>query len=452
MSGKREINKKIKAKEDIKDIRESIKTEIIDSFEDTDTKRNYSELKKQINLIKYLYGIQEAINTLRYLRTSLKLNKPSLAIYDHTFHLIGGGQKYGLTIADALKDIFDITIIANKTITHENILNWYNLQLSNCKIKIIPIPLFEEMKSTHLDPNRISKRMENPFHIISKESGNYDIFVNNSMNEMVLPLSNISVIICHFPERRPVSYFYSDKYTYTVFNSKYTAEWIEKRWKYKPHKHIYPPVDMKPLNNNIKKENIILSVARFEESGSKKQLEMIKAFKKLRNLYPEKLKNWRLILVGGSPESNPYLDRILSLLDKKDHSNIQIHTNISEKKLKNFYEKSKVFWHLCGLNQIDPALVEHFGMTIVEAMQNKLVPMVFNGGGQKEIVIHKESGYLINTISELIQYTFHLIDNKQEYLKMSENAFIRSELFGRDGFEQTVIDFFSKISDDYYFN
>ncbi len=66
-----------------------------------------------------------------------------------------------------------------------------------------------------------------PFHRLSRESGGYDVFVNNSMNEMVFPLAPVSVFICHFPERRPRTYFYADRYTRVVCNSRFTAAWIE---------------------------------------------------------------------------------------------------------------------------------------------------------------------------------------------------------------------------------
>ncbi len=430
-------------------IKKTLKKDLLTINQKTEEKIQSAHFKEQINIIKTNYGIQEAFNTVKYLQVALNLRKPELAIYDHTFHLIGGGQKYGLTIANALKNIFNITIISNKKITHEDIRTWYNLDLSDCIIKIIPIPFFEDMNLTHLDPNHINKNIENPFHIISKESGNYDFFINNSMNEMVYPLANKSIMICHFPERRPVSYFYSERYTYTVYNSKYTASWIKKRWKYTPHKHIYPPVDMQLSKEKIEKENIILSVARFEESGSKKQIEMIRTFININKSYPDKLKDWKLILVGGSPKTNKYLDQISNLLSEYNEYNIEIKINISGDKLKSLYKKSKIFWHLCGLNQTDPSLIEHFGMTIVEAMQNNIVPIVFDGGGQKEIVNHNECGYRVNSTKELMKHTINLIQNPNLITELSQNALLKSKQFSREIFETNIKKFFSDILKDY---
>ena len=410
--------------------------------------KELTEFKKEIYKIAEKSGIQMAFNAILRTDAALKIRKPSIAIYDHTFHIIGGGQKYGLTIANALQKDFDITLISNREISIQNILKWYDLDLSNCKIKIIKIPFFEKSLS-HIDPGMISKRVENPFHIISKEAGNYDIFINNSMNEMVYPLSNISMIICHFPERRPTSYFYADKYSYVIFNSKYTAEWIKKKWKFQPNKHIYPPVDMETSFDKTDKENIILSVARFEISGSKKQMEMVRAFTKLNKRYPEILKSWKLILAGGSQKDNQYLQKIQDFIKSKKTTNIEIKINISVNELKSLYNKSKFFWHLCGLDQTDPSLIEHFGMTIVEAMQNRLVPIVFDGGGQREIVDHGISGFRVKSISELITYSIKLITNQDIMKNMSINSYKKSKLFTREAFDIKVKSFFYKILEDY---
>jgi len=410
-----------------------------------------SQLEKKVYSITAEKGIQFAYNCLIRSRVAWGQRKPTLAIYDHTGHLIGGGQKYGFTVANALKDLFDITLILNKKITHQDILDWYHLDLNTCKIKVIEIPFFNQFDSLHLDPARINFRTGNPFHIISRESGNYDFFINNSMNEKVFPLSNISALICHFPERRPKNYFYADRYTHIIYNSKYTAHWIREKWKIAPHKHIYPPVDM-PLDNGDEKpnkEDIILSVARFEEGGSKKQLDMVYAFLKLNRRFPEIFNHWRLVLVGGSPSENHYLKQIKDTIEKSGVNNIQLKVNSSGNELKSLYRKSSIFWHLCGLGQSDPALVEHFGMTIVEAMQNRLVPIVFDGGGQQEIVEQGVSGYRITSSAQLMAQTLKSIREPKLREELSNNAWKRSQHFTRQVFEKNTRDFFSNELEKY---
>ena len=410
--------------------------------------QDLSQLKQKIREIAAHQGLQAAYNSLLRSRVAWGQRKPTLAIYDHTGHIIGGGQKYGFTVANALKDMFDITLLLNKKITHQDILNWYHLDLSTCRIKVIEIPFFEQFGSLHLDPVRVNRRTDNPFHIISKESGNYDFFINNSMNEKVFPMANVSAMICHFPERRPKDYFYADYYTYIIYNSKYTAHWVEQKWNFTPHKHIYPPVDMpleegEPETARENRENIILSVARFEEGGSKKQLEMVYTFLKLNRRFPDVFNPWRLVLVGGSPDENDYLKKIKDTVEKSEAGNIELIVNSSGNQLKALYRKARIFWHLCGLDQRDPALIEHFGMTIVEAMQNRVVPIVFDGGGQREIVEQGVSGFRVSSTAELMNHTLALIRDTQLRDKLSTNAWERSKAFTREVFETNVRDFFA---------
>jgi glycosyltransferase involved in cell wall biosynthesis len=414
-------------------------------FSPSDSPPQAPQLKEKLDQIKSRSGTQAAYNALLRTQVALGVRKPTLAIYDHTGHIIGGGQKYGFTVAHALQDMFDITLVLNKKITHQDILDWYHLDLSTCTIKIIEIPFFEQFSSIHLDPVHVNNRTGNPFHIISKESGNYDFFINNSMNEKVYPLSNVSALICHFPERRPKDYFYADRYTYIIYNSQYTAHWIEQKWKFSPHKHIYPPVDMAPGQDKEKpgNENIILSVARFEVGGSKKQLDMVYTFLKLNRRFPGPFNHWRLVLAGGSPDENDYLKTIKKVIQKSGAENIELKLNIPGDELKSLYKRSAVFWHLCGLDQSDPALVEHFGMTIVEAMQNRAVPIVFDGGGQREIVEHGSSGFRVSSTAELMTFTLKLIREPQLREELGTNAFERSKAFTREVFEKKTKDFFS---------
>ena len=404
-----------------------------------------SQLKEKLEQIKSKSGIQAAYNALLRTQAALGVRKPTLAIYDHTGHIIGGGQKYGFTVAHALQDLFDITLILNKKITHRDILDWYHLDLSACTIKIIEIPFFDRFSPIHLDPVHADKRTGNPFDIIGRESGNYDFFINNSMNEKVFPLANVSALICHFPERRPKDYFYADRYTYIIYNSRYTAHWIEQKWKFSPHQHIYPPVDMAPGQDKEKpnKENMILSVARFETGGSKKQLDMVYAFLKLNRRFPGLFNHWRLVLAGGSPDENDYLKTIKKIIEKSGTENIQLKLNITGDELKSLYHRSAIFWHLCGLDQSDPALVEHFGMTIVEAMQNRAVPIVFDGGGQREIVEHGSSGFRVSSTAELMSFTLKLLRDAQLREELGSNAVERSKAFSREVFEKKTRDFFS---------
>ena len=403
-----------------------------------------------INDFARCHGPQAAFDLLLRSEVVAGWRKPSLAIYDHTLHLIGGGEKYGCTMAQALQDDFAVTLIAHQPVTLADLMEWYDLDLSRCLIKIMPLDFFARTNQGRINPDLVTARTENPFLAVSRESGNYDFFINNSMLEMVYPLSNISFFICHFPERPKGAYFYAQHYQQLIYNSRYTAEWIEKKWLISPNQHIYPPVDMEPDKGTaLAKEKIILSVARFESGGSKQQAEMIAAFQRLLAKAKENLPGWKLILCGGSSEANPYLEKIQNMLRAQPGLPVELKINISMSELKQLYSRSAVFWHFCGLGQTNPARVEHFGMSTVEAMQNRCLPIVFDGGGQREIVEHGVSGFRFNSIRELLDLTMKLINDQVLSGKLGQAAYERSRLFSRSVFEAKVRQLFKQIADEY---
>ena len=395
-------------------------------------------------------GPQSAYNLLLRAEVVAGWRKPTLALYDHTLHLIGGGEKYGCTLAQALQDDFDITLIAHQPVTTADLMKWYDLDLSRCRLKIMPMEFFAAKNQSFIDPDLVSVRTENPFLAVSRESGNYDFFVNNSMLEMVYPLAAMSFFVCHFPERPQGAYFYVPHYRHLIFNSLYTKSWIEKKWRLSPRHHIYPPVDMEPAAAAAApKEKVILSVARFETGGSKQQLEMIAAFASLCSKHPQALRGWKLVLCGGSTAANPYLDRIRAFLAARPELPVELRVNIPLAELQAWYGRAAIFWHFCGLGQSNPALVEHFGMSTVEAMQNGCLPIVFDGGGQREIVADGVSGYRFANLGELRRKTLQALADPMLRQRIGLAARARGADFNRAVFNARVRRLFLGLAGEY---
>jgi GT2 family glycosyltransferase len=380
----------------------------------------------------------------------------SLCIYDHALHCMGGGQKYVATIASILQDKFDITYISNKPVQVADLETWYGLNLSRCRLKIIPIPFFEKRHMPNIDGSVVTAEMDNPFEIISEESQHYDIFINVNQLEKVKPRSPISIFFCHFPDSWRTRHFAVDDYTFLIANSQFTTQWLKKRWNLEPTLLLYPPVEMASVsttseNANIENktpEKIILSVARFEAGGGKKQVELVQAFQAMQAAYPHLCQGWKLILVGGSTPGNPYLKTVRKAIESQAEA-IELQVNLSGEELQKLYAKASLFWHACGIGEVNPQRYEHFGMATVEAMQNGCVPIVFNGGGQSEIVEPWRSGFLCDTLTQFGDYTQQLIANPDLLAQMQQAAKERGSVFNRDQFEEKVRSFFEIIHDEY---
>jgi glycosyltransferase involved in cell wall biosynthesis len=428
---------------------------LYEKLKDNHAQESGEFLEAAVDLATQSWGLQSALNLLSRIEVALNYRKPSLGLYDNALHFIGGAQKYGCTLAHALRETYDITLLANAEVSLEQLQSWYNLDLNGCRIKIVHIPFFEQKieKKGVFDAGRVDLKGDNPFHAVSLESGLYDVFVNNSMLEMVYPLAPVSEMVVHFPEREISRFFHADRYTHIIHNSLYTADWISKRWQLEPHVHIYPPVDMvSPFPANLEhKESIILSVARFEPGGNKQQLEMIKSFVSLKRSFPQEMRGWKLVLAGGSTPENPYLTRIKTLVRDAAGHNVELLVNIPAEQLQDVYRKTKIFWHFSGLGQRDPARIEHFGMTTVEAMQNACVPVVFRGGGQVEIVSDQESGYLFSSLREALDKTLAVMADPDRTREMAGKAYERGMEFRKEVFLEKIRIHFSGILDRYCF-
>jgi GT2 family glycosyltransferase len=371
-----------------------------------------------------------------HLEVLLGLRKIRVGIYDHAGHFAGGGQRYVAEMAAMMQDRYDVGYIFNNDVELSEYKDWFDLDLSKCTMKIIKIPFFEDRNRYTADEGMVLGERTNPFDIISRETLNYDIFINANMLGKVNPLSPVSIFICHFPDQERTRFFQVHRYDHLVINGDYTGEWVRRRWNMEPTTKLYPPVNMyNPRSNPDDKEKIILSVSRFEISGSKKQVEMIDTFSEMTRRYPEETSGWRLMLIGGSTPGNTYLADVDEAI-ARGHGNIEYKANAAVSEIKDYYRRASIFWHACGLNEDRPERVEHFGMTTVEAMQNCCVPIVIDGGGQREIVEHGDSGFRFATLDELMALSLAVMGDRYQCRRMAERAYRRSRLFSQPVFRE----------------
>ncbi len=371
-----------------------------------------------------------------HLEVLLGLRKIRVGIYDHAGHFAGGGQRYVAEMASIMQERYDVGYIFNNSVELSEYKEWFDIDLSRCSKKIIKIPFFEERNRYTADEGMVLGERTNPFDIISLDTLNYDIFVNANMLGKLNPLSPVSIFVCHFPDQEKTRFFQVDKYDHLVINSDYTGDWVNRRWNLEPTAKLYPPVNMyNPLSNPADKEKLILSVARFEISGSKKQIEMIKTFSEMCRRYPDETRGWKLLLVGGSTPGNTYIDEVEEVLSGA-HGEIEYKINAAVSEIKDYYRRASIFWHACGLDEERPERVEHFGMTTVEAMQNYCVPIVIDGGGQKEIVEHGDSGFRFSTLNELMAFSLTVMGDRAQCCRMAERAYKRSHLFSHSVFKE----------------
>jgi len=400
--------------------------------QDTDTVRKV--LQSLRKCLPGYVGEVAAYTFFTQLEVMLGLRRIRVGIYDHAGHFAGGGQRYVAEMAAVMQERYDVTYIFNRDVNLGDYKEWFDIDLSRCAVKRINIPFFDKKKVLTPNEHMVLTQNSNLFDVISKESLNYDIFVNANMLGKVNPLSPVSIFVCHFPDQERGRFFQVDKYDHLVINGDYTGEWVRKRWQLEPTTRLYPPINMfNPDSTPDKKDTIILSVARFELSGSKKQLEMVQAFTDMCRQSPQDTRGWKLVLVGGSSTGNNYLEKVRAAAVASG-CDIDIKPDTAVQEVRDLYRRAAVFWHACGLDETLPERVEHFGMTTVESMQNYCVPVVIDGGGQREIVEHGQSGFRFTTLAELAGHTLDLVRDPALRRRLAEQAFQRSKLFDHNVF------------------
>ncbi|MBI4058841.1 glycosyltransferase family 4 protein [Candidatus Microgenomates bacterium] len=334
------------------------------------------------------------------------------AIYDPYLDTLGGGERYVMTVAQVLiENGWNVDVEWGEDEIKNKLENRLGIDLS--KVKIVKninkgqgydlVFWLSDGSVPNLSAKKNILHFQVPFH-----------YVNGKSLFNRLKLRKINSVVC---------------------NSNFTKQFIDREYGVNSVV-IYPPVDVasfKPL----KKENIILSVGRFSQLlQAKRQDVLVDTFKKM---IDGGLKGWKLILAGGSDVGGKEI--VENLREESAGYNIEIKENPDFNQLKNIYGKAKIFWSASGFEineEKNPQKVEHFGITVVEAMSAGCVPIVFAAGGHREIV-NGTNGYLWEDIDQLIDDTNKVIRNDKNRVILSEKALEDSNKYGYERFKEDFL-------------
>lgn len=87
--------------------------------------------------------------------------------------------------------------------------------------------------------------------------------------------------------------------------------------------------------------------------------------------------------------------------------------------------------------EVDPASIEHFGISSVEVMSSGVIPVGLSRGGSPSIITHGVTGFLASTREDFIKYTLELFS-------MSDDALLEMQSAARAATERFTFERFSK--------
>jgi len=209
---------------------------------------------------------------------------------------------------------------------------------------------------------------------------------------------------------------------------------------------LYPPID--DIAAPVIKENLILSVGRVFRGlyNDKRYDVLIEAFRALRERLPNTA--WEYRIVGSCGSDRASRQHLTELQKAAEGHPVYFHLNASYQDLCRYYNRATLFWHAAGygVNEAEhPENTEHFGMSTVEAMSAGCIPLVIDRGGQKEIVSHGKSGYLWNTVDDLVATTADLIAHPERHGTLREEARKRFLDFDRTRFAAELLTLVDRI-------
>jgi GT2 family glycosyltransferase/glycosyltransferase involved in cell wall biosynthesis len=338
-------------------------------------------------------------------------SSPTVVIYTPFDLVFGGGEKYILSVAHAYSISGFRTILATRArysrvrllaLGHDFGLDLGLVELSTLDEVQYPVDIFVTMGNEVFPP--------------------------------VEPIGKINIHHCQFPFP-PESQTHDqvsrlNKIDYVVVNSEYTKGHYLQAAQSVGFNNlkvvvISPPISDLPVTEKEKNQHQILSVGRFFVHGhSKNQHMLVTAFRDLLIKHPDA----SLVLAGGLAPGAVHREYLDMCRDLAKGLPVSFHIDAERDEISELMDSSSIYWHGAGF-EVDPELYpercEHFGISLVEAMGSKLIPVVVGNGGPDEIVQFGVNGFKYQSIEGLVRRTsliFNLDDQSREMMRKAARA------------------------------
>lgn len=364
------------------------------------------------------------------------------------YHLFpGGGERYLLTFAKVCQELgLSVSIIVKEG----NVVSKADQVQSLAKqmgIPIGPISVSVVSSTAKIVPNKT-----------------VDIFfsIGNEKFPSVPGVGQKNLYMCQFPFDYNSSSMNNYLFSYDVVlvNSKYSLGWyvrsIMSAFKYPDNSSlrslpdvivVYPPVPITNYEQRYLEKytnpaiHIVLLGRFFEGRQNKGHKQAIQIFSQMQRKAPSLKAS--LTLAGaqmrGRIEDIQYTESLYKLEPLK---NVKFLLDYKDDELVELLTNAHVLWHLTGIesSHSDPASEEHFGISVVTAMNLGVIPIVFNGGAMNEIINDEKNGFLCETTDCIGETTIRLAALNQHFglESIRQSAIASSKKFSENVFREHI--------------
>jgi glycosyltransferase involved in cell wall biosynthesis len=241
--------------------------------------------------------------------------------------------------------------------------------------------------------------------------------------------------------RRVIARWYWNRrmhsYRAAFANSRFTASWIAARWRQRAEV-VYPPVPAAPVQD-LQRSRKVCAVGRFGRGlVDKCALEMVAAYIEC-GLYRDGVS---LALYGGLGPSEADRTYFEEVRRRSAGFPIEVIANADADELHRGLSTSMVYWHAAGLGidpMVEPERVEHFGISLVEAMGHGCVPVVIAAGGPLETVRDGVDGIHCRTLGDMVLATRRILSDSEQQHRLAASARERARQFSHDAFTDALL-------------
>jgi glycosyltransferase involved in cell wall biosynthesis len=269
----------------------------------------------------------------------------------------------------------------------------------------------------------------------------YDLFINFSDRVPIYCSAPRGVLVVRFPSNLVPSLYralwldHLASYQLKLSNSYYTRFWTRMFWEI-DCPVVYPPVPLRPAR--VAKENLIVAVGPLGTTCPGKELELILAFKQLKNQLPE----WSLSVIDHIDGRRLNESYFTTVCDLAADSGVTIVRNPSVEQQSELFNRAQLLWLANGLSEdleFQPEKAIPFSLPLIQGMAAGCVPLVTNSGGLSEVLRHGENGFFWNTTSELIERSLLLARDEPGRLELAKAAHVRALDFRPERFIQSFL-------------